>query len=207
MGFFSRIFSSASSHERELEEGYVSLFQTSKGMSPREARAAVRDMIRDAKAEGEKEGTAGLASDFGDQLLAREATADQTRIMLAGKRKEGVRDEDIRWWWNMPDLDRRILLKDDDLTRMNSFIHHLREGLSPQEASARVRRYHPVYGDPDDTTDTTGDDQPLPCELKDRVNVYVQRRVQDGVDSYKKDIEAASTFNALIRREMRDGKV
>jgi len=30
--------------------------------------------------------------------------------MLSAKRKEGITDEDIRWAWNMPDLERRLMI-------------------------------------------------------------------------------------------------
>ena len=46
-----------------------------------------------------------------------------------------------------------------------------RNGEDKNEAAAHVRKIHPMYGDPDDTRHTAGDDRPLPYELKDRVNI------------------------------------
>ena len=42
--------------------------------------------------------------------------------MLAKKRAEGVRDEDIRWWWSMHDLERRMMIKVDDISRLALYI-------------------------------------------------------------------------------------
>jgi hypothetical protein len=69
-------------------------------------------------------------------------------------------------------------------------------------AAKKVRKFHPMYGDPDDTMHTKGDDRPLPYELKNRINIYIEKRAQKDPDKYKKEIENSSTFNSLIRREI-----
>ena len=201
MGFFSRLLGFRSDEvEEQVESMYVQLYQSAKGMSPREAREAVRMLIEQAKEEASNEGTTNLPPDFGDQILARENV--DTRQKLEKKRREGVTNEAIRWWWNMPDLQRRMMITDDDATHMATYLHHVEQGLSPEESAAEVRKSHLIYGDPDDTSNTTGDDRPLPMELKDRVNTYVARRIQEDPAAFKNDIEASSTMNALIRREI-----
>ena len=134
---------------------------------------------------------------------------EKTRTMLSAKRKEGVTDEDIRWAWNMPDLERRLMLKEDDdeNSRIALFMHHLDQGHSPEEAAVRVKKFHPMYGDPNDTSKSSGDDRPLPFELKDRINRYIEMRSQQGADSFKTDLEATSSFNALVRLEIRNGNL
>jgi hypothetical protein len=48
--------------------------------------------------------------------------------------------------------------------------------LSEEEAAKEVKKYFPIFGDPDDTSTSSGDDRPLPCELKDRINIYIQKK-------------------------------
>ena len=100
-----------------------------------------------------------------------------------------------------------MMIKDDDLTGLTVFLHHREEGKSEEEAAAAVRKFHPIYGVPDDTTHTTGDDRPLPFELKDRVNIYVQNSAMGDRDAFKRELEASSTFNSVVRKEISAGKI
>ena len=62
-------------------------------------------------------------------------------------------------------------------------------------------------GNPDDTAHTTKDDRPLPYELKDRINIYVEKRRQSDPNKFRKEIEQSSTFNALVRKEIKKGNI
>jgi hypothetical protein len=207
MGFFSNIFGGSSDIEQQIEDTYVPMYVAGKGMSLNEARKAVRDLIQQVKEEAEKEGTADIPQDYGDTLIDSEHKTQAIKTMLEKRRKEGVRDEDIRWWWNMHDLERRFLDKDDELSRVALFIHNIQEGRSSEEAAALVKKYFPIFGDPDDTSTSSGDDRPLPYELKDRINIYIQNRSTDSGANYKKDIEKYSSFNSLVRREIKSGRL
>jgi hypothetical protein len=190
--------------ERDLEQQYVALY-IQKGVPSSMARQMVLEMIQACKAEAQREGTARMPSDYGDKLLADEGTNQETARMLAVRRREGVTDADVRWWWNMSDLERRILRFTDNTDHMTIFTRDLRNGLSEEEAAAQVRRTFPMYGDPDDTTHTSGDDRPLPYELKDRVNKYIERRSAADAAAYREALERATTFNALVRQEIQRG--
>ena len=108
----------------------------------------------------------------------------------------------------MYDLERTILLKVDDVS-MRSLFAKLREqdGLSEDEAAKEMRKRYPIFGDPDDTSQSTGEDKPLPYELKNRINIFVQKRLQKDPETFKKEIEESSTFNALVREEVKKGNV
>jgi polyhydroxyalkanoate synthesis regulator phasin len=207
MGFFSKIFGDSSDIERQLEETYESMFVAGMGMSQSDAREMVRDLIKQAKEEAEKEGTSKIPPNFGDLLIETEDKEQRISIMLTKRRKEGVRDEDIRWWWNMHDLERRLLVKNDEISRLASFKYHIQEGKSSEDAAALVKKYFPIFGDSDDTSTSSGEDLPLPYELKDRINIYIQKRATDDAHIYKQDIESSSSFNALVRKEIRDRKL
>ena len=152
MGFFSKAFSTKSELERSIEEAQVAALQSVRGMNESEARGMARQMIKRAKAEAEQQGTTNLPSNFGEILLEREKTDETTRLKFVVKRKEGVRDEDILWWWNMPDLQRRLMIQDDDITSLAIFNQHMDEGKTKDEAAVAVRKSKLVCGDPEDTT-------------------------------------------------------
>ncbi len=193
--------------EKQLEDYYVSVFQTD-GMSSSEAQNTVRDLLKLAKEECQKEDTLNLPQNFGDILLEKESTDEKIKSMLAKRRKEGVRDEDIRWWWNMHPLERKMMLKFDDVIKYSSY-KRLRdeEDFNEEEAAKEVRKFHVIYGDLDDTTHTIGDDRPLQEELKDRINIYIIKKSTTDKEKYKKEIEGSSTLNALLRKEIKKGNI
>lgn len=207
MGFLSGLFSSQSDYERQLEDTHAQMFQSMMGISASEARRTARDMIRDAKEELKRSGAADTPQDYGDQLLQRESTDPSVQEQFARKRQEGVTDSDIRWWWNLPAIERVLMEKVDGLQRYTICLKGSGEGHTPGQAAATLRKLHPMYGDPTDTSETTGDDRPLPYELKNRVNSYIQKRSHDDPLAYKKDIANSPTFNALVRRGIRSGQI
>ncbi len=194
--------------EKELEESYVTLLQTVLLLPPSQAKSLVGEMLRQVKEESLREGTSNLPRNFGQVLLQKEATDKDTQLMLGKRRREGVKDDDIRWWWDMGDLERRMMQKVDDYFKSALYIKcRGDDGLNEEEAAEHVRKFQAIYGDPDDTSHTSGDDRPLPDELKDRVNKYIERRSQSDPEKCKADIEKSSTFNALVRVEIRRGNL
>lgn len=177
-----------------------------------------REWVQRAREAGVREGTVNYPMDFGDQLLARSLRDAATRRVIDRKRVDGVRDEDIRWWWNLPDLDRRLMLAFDDHCRIAVFLDQLSKSeevdkdKAAEKAAAHVRKYFPMYSqdllssDPENTI-TSGDDRPLPVELKDRVNRYTEKQAQIDPVGYKERIERATTCNALVREDIRKGNL
>lgn len=194
--------------EKKLEDIYVPKLQMVMGVSPSQAKRAFRDMLQKAKEESLEEGTSNLPQNFGDVLLEKETTDEKIRSWLAMKRNEGVSDEDIREWWNMHDLERRILLSFDDVSRFNRFFKSGEEDGGDEEETARAgREFFPVYGDPNEPSHTAGDDRPLPYELRNRVDRYLEKKAQTDPEGWKRQIERSSTFNAFIRKEIRKGNI
>lgn len=208
MGIFSNFKKNI---EFELSEFYINYF-ISTGVSKNEAQEMVAGMILSAKNDAEKEGTNNLPLNFGDSLLEKEKTDINIRKMLKQKRIEGVTDEDIRGWWNLHDLERRMALKYDELTQFTMFTYYIgnppRAKMSKEEinkyATDIVKKYNAQYGESESGDES--DDRKLPCELKDRVNIYIQKRMNDA-NKYKKDIEMSSSFNSLVRKEIERGKL
>jgi hypothetical protein len=208
-GIFSKLFGSASGIEKTLEEQYVTIFEEMMGMPPAQARQTFRDLLAEAKQLSKAQGTFDLPTNFGDVLLEDESSDDEVKAMLYKKREEGVTNEDIKWWWNRHDLERAMMFKVDELHKLALFTKLIEEDGQPEKRAAHwVRKQHPYYGDPDDTTHTAGEDRPLPFELKDRINRYVIERQQKDPKEFKTDIDIrSSTFNALVRREIENGNL
>jgi hypothetical protein len=218
MGLFN--FSKYNDVEKALLNQYSQTWNMT-GMSSAEAKKMAGDMLDQAIEESKKEGTYYLPQNLGDIILGDAETdnpkikniAESIRHKLSKKKEEGVKEEDVRWWWNLNDIERRIMLKQDDVARMALFISELEKSSEPSKEKASgkaaecARKFHPAYGDPDDTTHTTGDDRPLPHELKDRVNIYIEKRLREDSGKYKNEIENSSTFNALLRKEIKAGNL
>lgn len=205
MGIFANLFRPTSELERQLETEYVPFYETTQGLQHSKAITAVRDLIQATKRQSKHEGTD--IPNLGDDLLRRQATDNNVRQMLVQKRREGVTDNDIRWWWNMPDLRRRLLIYHMNIPRLAVLAHALDEGRDKEAAAAKVRKIFPMFGDQSDLNVTSGDDRPLPYELQDRINQYQVRRGSQNVEAYKRDVESSSSFNALIRKEIRNGNL
>ena len=213
MGLFSKLFGSSSDIEKQLEELYIPIFQKTMGMSLSQAKKFFQDMFQLAKEESLKGNTKNLSQNYGDLLLKAESIDEKTKEMLAKKRIEGVRDEDIRWWWNMHDYERWMMIKVDENSRMVLFLDEIKKSnadnleKAQEEAAKKVRKFFPMFGDPEDTTHTKGNDRPLPYELKDRINIYMEKCKEKNLDKFKKNIENSSTFNSLIRNEIKAGNL
>jgi hypothetical protein len=155
--------------EKRLEPQYVSFFLESMGMPENVARQIFAAMVEEQKEAARREGTARLPGSFGGKLLEREKTDEEVRIAFAPKRAEGVADEDIAVWWNMHDLERRMICKVDEMNRILLFEKLMQDGgVTGLEAARIVAKRFPIYGDMDHLVLETEDDRPLPFELKER---------------------------------------
>jgi len=213
------IFNKYNEIEKQLLELYTQMFIE---MNLPDAKATAKDMLDRAIEKSKKEGTYYLPNNFGDIILGIEAAeqpitekmAEIFRKTLPQKKEEGVRDEDIRWWWNLNDVERKMMLSMDDFHRLSLFINEINNGKTPEEAGRIMWKAHPMYtyGDPNTRPkqspfDLKREDFPLPVELKDRVNRYIEKRLKDDPENIKKDLEGFSTFNAFVRKEIKAGNL
>ncbi|MFH1255547.1 MAG: hypothetical protein V1667_03725 [bacterium] len=199
MGFFSKY----NETEKNLLETYSKIF-SSIGLP--NAQKMTKDILDKAIEDSKKAGRYSLTN-MGDTLLEKEESSGQINPNFEEKRKEGVRDEDIRWWFNLNDIERMMMLKADEFHQSSLYLSQIEAGKNEEEALTIISKYHPRYGNFKDRTFGKEDDRPLPYELKDRINIYIQKRADENSEKYKNEIEKSSTFNALIRAEMRAGKI
>ena len=194
--------------EKRLQPQYVAFFRESMNMPEEIAREIFKTFAEEQKEAALREGTDRLPESFGDILLERELTDDKVRAAFAPKRAEGVTDEDIALWWNMHDLERRLICRVDEMNRILLFEKLVQGGgtREPEAARAVAKRY-PVYGDPEHLVLGTDDDRPLPFELKWRVNRYIMQRTQSDPDAFQKETDESTSLNAVLRNALRQGKL
>jgi hypothetical protein len=143
-------------------------------------------------------------------MIALEPISDKREpfmVMLAKKRADGVRDEDIRDWWNnhpiVPAIRIRLHTAEIDFNLMRLTDRH---GMRPEQAKSAFMRRFPVFGNPDGSDWATGEDRLLFVELERRVGSYYIGRNREDPKVFEQDINRSSSFNALIRRDMRTGR-
>ena len=194
--------------EKRLEPQYVSFFRESMSMPEEVARQIFKTFAEEQKEAARGDGTDRLPESFGEILLEREQTDEKVKTAFAPKRAEGVTDEDIALWWNMHDLERRMICRVDEMNRILLFEKLVQGGgVTEPEAAQRVAKRFPVYGDREHLVLGTHDDRPLPFELKWRVNRYLTERTKADPDRFREAAEAFTSMNALLRKAIRQGEL
>jgi hypothetical protein len=205
MGLMSKLFG-GSKIEGNLRETYISFYR-SMGFPHKEATETAEQLLARAKEKSKQCKTDNMPENSGDFLLANESSDENIRATLDEKRKEGVTNDDLRWWWNMHDLERRMMLEFDELNKLLAHGEKKQSGLSDEEAAAEAMRVFPVYGEHDDPSHTSEENRPLPFELKDRVNLYVEKRSSDDLYLFRADVAQYKTFNAFVRDQIAKGNL
>ncbi len=194
--------------EMRLKREYVSYFRESMNMPEDVAHEIFKNMATEQKEAAQREGTDRLPESFGNILLEREQTDENVRNAFAPKRAEGVSDEDIALWWNMQDLERRLICKVDEMNRILLFEKLVKnDGVPEPDAARMVAKRYPIYGDPEHLVLENEDDRPLPFELKWRINRYITKKTNADPDGFQKEVESSTSLNALLRRAMRQGEL
>jgi len=194
--------------QTRLEPQYVSFFRESMSMPEEVAHEIFKTFAEEQKEAARIDGTDRLPESFGEILLERERTDEKVRTAFAPKRAEGVTDEDIALWWNMHDLERRMICKVDEMNRILLFEKLVQGGgVTELEAAQSVAKRFPVYGDREHLVLGTDDDRPLPFELKWRVNRYLTERTKADPDGFREAAEAFTSMNALLRKAIRQGEL
>ena len=177
MAIFSRFFQGTEKQvEAELEKLYSKAYASYSGQSIPEAKRTVRKAIRACREQAHQEGTDKLPDNFGTLLVTKSKELHAMGFaILENARLDGACDEDIEEWWNLHDLQRRMVIWHENVLRYADFLSFREEGLNADEAMARVRAIFPMYGDPNDTAHTSGGDRPLRHELRGRVDRYRER--------------------------------
>jgi hypothetical protein len=173
-----------------------------RGYSRQEAIKSARESVDRAKEIVRERNQQNEPANYGDVMLEREgsdaAVDERLRYVLA----HGGTREDFRGWWNQSPLERTMSELDDEVRRVAMYLEGLRRNEDPNEVLTRVWRFHPKFGEPGQA----GDPAPLPIELKDRINRYIEQQASN-LEAYRSKLESSPSFNALIRLEIRSGNL
>ena len=166
----------------------------------------VSEAIAKCKQESEAEGSAHLSQDFGDHIIAAARMGEPLAERIVERaRREGATDEDIKEWWNLPDLCRRMVIWSENTFRLSVFLHAKNDdGLSAEDAAARVRKMFPIYGDPEDTSILSGDNRQIPHELRGRIDSYKQVH---GAEYIADKVKNYLSYNAFVRHAIQTGMI
>jgi hypothetical protein len=172
------------------------------GMSQKAATEAAKSMIDGAYQKVFQRGSDPFVEgDDGDRALAREASDPALQSEFNRRRAEGVTDDDIRWWHNMSAFEREMLLATDHTNWVGMYMTLKDRGCTPAQAAHEINQLHPQFGGL--TEMDTSDDRRLPIELKRRILKYIEH---NGA-TLQTATERESSFNALVRKEIRAGRL
>ncbi|HBJ34682.1 MAG TPA: hypothetical protein DDZ51_07955 [Planctomycetaceae bacterium] len=184
-------------HQQKLVNEYTYSYQQS-GMTHSDAKKRAEEFVQAGISEVASRGWENQPPDIGYSMLKEQQTNTEIAVYLTALRREGVTDDDIRWWWNMPALDRVLIEKTDDELRLSAFVICMKKGMTPADAAKYVFKANPKYGELLDTDDP---DRPIPIELKRRIVEWSEKHCQD-LNLLRRKLEKASSFNALVRSEV-----
>lgn len=197
-----------SQEAERLKEQYVPFFTESMGVPAKIAGDLFDTLVQEAREAAHQEGTDTFPEGFGEVLLHQEQASEQVRQAFVPKRAEGVTDEDIRQWWNFHELERRLVVRVDEIQRMLLFegaVH--KDGIEEADAAKIVAARLPIFGDSEFEGPGSAQDRPLPYELKARVNRYLVAQNSADPKAFRKRQDEASSLNALLREVIGRGEL
>jgi hypothetical protein len=189
--------------EKELKESYIEDF-IEDGFSPGEAKKTVKALLKQSWKIYHK---GHIPEMSGDRLIEEEKTDEKVRSALDKKRQEGVTDEDIKWWWNMHDLERNMILLDESFNRNMMYRQLIGSGIDKEEAMRRIKKCFVCYRHTEKLPYFDNTEAIVPIELKKRIVEYIDRRADNDDEQFMKDIEEMGTLTELVRREIANGKL
>jgi len=186
--------------EGMIERNYEQLFRQT-GLDPQEW---IRHCVEKTK------GQTATPPNYGDLLIESAGDDPGLKQRLENLRRHGVRDEDIRSWYNMHILERTCVLETLDFMRLAAWNALLEKNWDPHEAKIAVCKKLPVFGDPDnpnwgDRSGLTEEDRPIPVELYNVASDFVAQHNNDPV--FLARLSHATSLNAVVRQAIRSGEL
>jgi|GEM_PF-489916 len=150
-------------------------------------------------------GAFSAPTQYGQAILFSHENDTSIDMYLHKIRKEGVRDSDIAWFWDMDCFERIMTMRLFTLIVGAFWNSRCRETQDSRNASLWTRKVHPCFGNPDDLPGSPH--APIPVELKRRIEVYSRNRRLADAGSFHQEIEGSMSFNSLVRREITAGNL
>jgi hypothetical protein len=208
VGLFSKLIPSPEQRiESALEFTYVTIYQTMMGITLKEARSNFAEELACVKDIIAKRGEYVVPDGYGSFLISNRHNDPKIGAHLAKIEAEGVRESDVLWFWNMSNLERLFYMRTFECCVGACWFGACERGMTSEQARAQTRKVHPFHGDPDDTSVASGEDRPVPVELRDRIALFIERRAREDPEQFRALMDRSSSFNAIIRRAIRAGRL
>jgi hypothetical protein len=167
----------------------------------------------------EREDTGGNADeDYSDDAEFSEEQEEDESLEDTLSR-EFVTSEDIEWWDSLGDEGKEEIFTMDRSFRIFFAMHQTKsEGLSPAEATAKVRKHFAIYDEYprkkemiewEDAQGYSDEDRALPFQLHARIDKFLATFSADKAKlaQMQKEIAKDTSFNSWIRRLIKNGVV
>jgi hypothetical protein len=137
---------------------------------------------------------------------AAEGQAPTAETAFDAKASQGVTIDDLEWYGSLPPLARAAMEEFDKELRDAVWLQCHSTNLCIEDLERDVGRRLPTFAHAVGHGD---EDAPLPWELKRRFVIFIStiRRDQASWESWNERIRTASSMNALIREEVRAGRL
>jgi hypothetical protein len=176
------------------------------GMTEAEAEGIFHGLVARAKEASQKKGLADInAASF----FSLAETNARIRAELQWKANEGVREEDLQWWWNMHDFERQMILASDEAMILGYYEALRKQGTNKEEAMRELRITHATFAEFSPPEEAQGRHSGLPVELKARVTAYQdkQNAYNETAAKWQESRRDAGSANAAIRSLIERGEI
>jgi hypothetical protein len=188
----------ANTIEGTIEREYVPAFGS-------EGEDSFRHCVKEA------EGVPVAPPNYGDLIVQGAEENPELRSLVANLRKHGVRDQDIRWWYNKHPLEHKCVAFLHNSTRLAMWLTQQEKGVSAAEATINIYRHFPRIGNPDDPNwggevrpMLTEVDRPLPVELLGVIDKFLASHSNDA--TFLSRLSRSSSLNAFVREAIESGE-
>lgn len=208
--------------KRNLIDTYTSVYENTQNLDPAEAKRVATELFDSAAKEALEKGLFDLPKNLGNMIIDKivpfhpkaKEIYDKTRKRMLRLKNELVKNKDVIWWWNLTEIERIMINKNDETVRFAFFLDKLQaiadqypsvEAATPA-AKVMVNKAFAIYGY--EESPTFCQDSPLPFELKDRVDAYMEKIALNGeIYNLKNKTQQYSSFNAFVRSEIKAGNL
>lgn len=200
MGLFSNI--SNKRLIKKLTDEYGRIIQDLE-MSEEDALITARQII--ASAGKEMKESDRVMSPSRCEMVLEGSGFDNAEKIREWLNKERVSDEDIMSWWDLPGLEKWVIIKFDEFQVERARNELIKKGLNEEDANECIVKIFPIFDFIDEIGDSEYPDRALPYELRDRVRMWIERKKEAGPVKYCKMTDGYASMNALIRWNVSKG--
>lgn len=201
---------------------FAQVLSDKSGLSLDRATDAVSGSILEVLRTAEARGLHRIDLPMGDIMLGRKDPPNEyVAAYVASVRAkeeprwavEGVTEKDVADWWNLGAVIHAAYVAFDDLfirMQLPGFMEGpAGSGVEEHVSRARwsLRKHIALYGTDPDDFDLPAEDRRLPPELRARIEAWTIRAKRENVSKLSQEIERHSSYNALCRHLIQEGRL